>query len=840
MRHGARVHSAEFDPTGRLVVTASWDFTARLWDAETGAPFTAPLGHADRVSFATFSPAGDRIVTASEDGTARVWDVGTGNPVGESFQHWARVTGVRFMPSGREVITGGGSMARIWSIRPGRPRSQIFRHRISPYAYRRVGYMAQADFLPGAKRLLSASPSDGTVRIWDRESGRREFSFDASVWENDEIAVDSTGGKIATVEELLSGKGRLRVWSAANHEEPQWSTEVPTIATAVIFTPDDRQIVVSMNDGAIGVWNAETAEQEGLPMTHDGGAGWLHFSPNGRWLVSERIRGTLRVWDWETRDLVATMGGEPGLGAAKGPRFTPDARFMVVPNGMLELHLFPVPEEPGRLGDSQPVSTNIRHSKPIFRFAISPDSRFIATASADGTARIWRLPEGQEAEPVGLPLQHKNSVVGVDFSPDGSRLVTSSLDGTVRVWDANEGLSLSEPLRHDVRLTRRVRFTPDGSQVLAADTNGTVRLWDVPPATAEIPEWLPDWAEAVVGVRLKREGSTEPLTWQEARDRIARAKAEAGDDYYGRILRWFYADPQPGAITPFSGMPIDTYVQNRIREGRVESLEEVLRVDPGNPEALIGLARKLSESSSDLQRAAYYAERATSNGAKMEDAEEILEGIRRKQTLASIMERLNLLRDQATELLAQGNLEQAESLTVAATLGSLLVRAELNARPLSQLPDTADGEIRKWVEAFQQPMILVAAGAEWQFLAPGQNPGSDWMGADYDDGDWEPGAAPLGFSRNGEDGERTWIRPEPVATTYYFRKKFDIAGSAPAETQERTLFLRIRCDDGAVVYLNGEEAVRVNMPEGRSVRIRPPRRRRRNEPGPSSRLMPNG
>jgi hypothetical protein len=73
--HEDVVTSAAFSPDGKRIVTASWDRTARLWDAETGKSIGEPLtGHAERVWSAGFSPDGKRIVTASWDKTARLWD----------------------------------------------------------------------------------------------------------------------------------------------------------------------------------------------------------------------------------------------------------------------------------------------------------------------------------------------------------------------------------------------------------------------------------------------------------------------------------------------------------------------------------------------------------------------------------------------------------------------------------------------------------------------------------------------------------------------------------------------------------------------------------------------
>jgi tetratricopeptide (TPR) repeat protein len=68
------VHAA-FSPDGRRIVTASADYTARVWEAATGQPTSPPLKHEGYVYHAAFSPDGRRIVTASWDKTARVWDI---------------------------------------------------------------------------------------------------------------------------------------------------------------------------------------------------------------------------------------------------------------------------------------------------------------------------------------------------------------------------------------------------------------------------------------------------------------------------------------------------------------------------------------------------------------------------------------------------------------------------------------------------------------------------------------------------------------------------------------------------------------------------------------------
>jgi len=69
------------------VVTASWNGTARLWDAITGHAIGEPMQHEGVVASAQFSPDGQRVVTASYDGTARVWEAAIGQTMAEPMEH---------------------------------------------------------------------------------------------------------------------------------------------------------------------------------------------------------------------------------------------------------------------------------------------------------------------------------------------------------------------------------------------------------------------------------------------------------------------------------------------------------------------------------------------------------------------------------------------------------------------------------------------------------------------------------------------------------------------------------------------------------------------------------
>lgn len=107
--------------------------------------------------------------------------------------------------------------------------------------------------------------------------------------------------------------------------------------------------------------------------------------------------------------------------------------------------------------------------------------------------------------------------------------------------------------------------------------------------------------------------------------------------------------------------------------------------------------------------------------------------------------------------------------------------------------------------------VLIHRGAAWAYLDDGTDPGTAWRSAGFNDGGWKTGPGPLGYG-DGDEATVVGFGPNGSAKliTTYFRRHFTVA--SPAAYAGLTLSLQR--DDGAVVYLNGTEVHRSNMPAG--------------------------
>jgi len=106
---------------------------------------------------------------------------------------------------------------------------------------------------------------------------------------------------------------------------------------------------------------------------------------------------------------------------------------------------------------------------------------------------------------------------------------------------------------------------------------------------------------------------------------------------------------------------------------------------------------------------------------------------------------------------------------------------------------------------------LVPTGSVWKYLDNGSDQGTAWRATSFNDSTWASGAAQLGY---GDGDEATTVGFGPDANnkfiTTYFRRAFNVANASLFNG----LTLRLMRDDGAVVYLNGVEVWRTNMPAG--------------------------
>jgi WD40 repeat protein len=287
------------------------------------------------------------------------------------------VLGVDFDPAGTRVATAGSDgTVRVWDAESGEQQIVLRGH---------TSEALDAAFLPGGDRIVTAG-SDNTVRVWDVATGEETAQLEGATDLVERLAVSDEAGLIASV----GGNQTLNVWDAATLEPVDYSPlTVPAPLRAVTFSPDGGLIAASggaSGSGPVYVWDAETGEMLVNQPLHSQTVLGIAFSPDGKTLHTTAVDGTEGTIDLASGEGTTTpLFPEVGLSSiAIAPDGTTAYALL---DGTIHLRA------PGASPEDDLVLAG--HEDIVWDLAFSPDGALLASAGRNGEARIWDVETGE-------------------------------------------------------------------------------------------------------------------------------------------------------------------------------------------------------------------------------------------------------------------------------------------------------------------------------------------------------------------------------------------------------------------------------------------------------------
>ncbi|WP_045875582.1 NB-ARC domain-containing protein [Pseudofrankia sp. DC12] len=315
----------------------------------------------------------------------------------------------------------GPRLVNRWSL-PDQPHPGLVR--VLPGHYH--SWVDACVISPAGDWLASAS-SDGTVRLWEAD----------------------TGAARAT---LAGHRGAVH---------------------ACAIAPSGDWLVSGGADGTARVWPAAGGQARLDLPGHDGAVRGVAVAPAGDWLASCGDDGTVRYWDTATGrpgPVVTVAAGQPVRDVA----ISPDGRLLAAACEDGQIRLF--------ADDGVPAGRLVGHRGPVRRLATCSGPHWLASVGQDGIAYRWDPAAGVAV--ARYDLGATGPARGCALSADGGWLAATASDGIVRLWETATGA------RHQLvgpsGTAAVCALAADGTWLVSAGRHGVLRIWDVRSADADV------------------------------------------------------------------------------------------------------------------------------------------------------------------------------------------------------------------------------------------------------------------------------------------------------------------------------------------------------------------
>ncbi|MEH2103519.1 MAG: CHAT domain-containing protein [Nostoc sp.] len=446
LKEDTGISDAHFSPDGKLIATASYDKTARVWDVN--GKQLALLQHPSDVSSVSFSPNGKLIITVTarnSEGAARVWDF-NGQLLTRLDEYG--IESASFSPDSKLIVTvSDDNTAQIWDIN-GKLLTKL-QHQKS---------VKSASFSPNGKLIVTAS-DDNTAQIWDINGKLlTKLQHQKSV---KSASFSPNGNLIVTV----SDDNTAQIWDIngklLTKLQHQKSVE------SASFSPNGKLIVTASDDNTAQIWDingkllTKLQHQDILSSSISS----VHFSPNAKLIVTTSVFGkTANLWDINGK-LLAQLHHQSVYVESQG--FSPDGNFILTKSG-----------DVAKLWDiNGKLLAQLRHESGFNKASFSSNGKLILTISDDKIARVWDI----NGKQITL-IQLQDGIDNVSFSPDGNLILsTTFLDNTARVWDVNG--KLVTQLQHE-HFVHSASFSPDSKLIVTTVCtpkckDHIAKVWDI-------------------------------------------------------------------------------------------------------------------------------------------------------------------------------------------------------------------------------------------------------------------------------------------------------------------------------------------------------------------------
>ena len=417
MDTGRRISALALSRDGNLLATAHSNNTIQFRHNLNAAPII-PQGYSIGVRGFAFSPDGSLLATGSDDGSLGIWSIDQRITL-SSLRNEVDVRVLKFLPDGSAIVAADNT---------GGTRVRDNDSSISVIVIETGAGISALAFTPDSALIVTGNEA-GIVSLWDAETATLRATFDEIAHRRaiSALAISPDGALLAS-----GGKeGDIQLWdirngrNASGDEVEAWIQPERGGIASLQFSPDGRLLLVSAAEEFVGLYavNARALLMSAAGHTDDIIA--FDFSPDSDQITLADDDGNVWIWRVGSAREITQIPRLEALGNSRESRnslqYAPDGSFVAV-NGRSDVYLIdPAGNAPLRVLDVDGSPADI---------AISPDSALVAVAG-NRNLSIFSVESGLLVAKIDI---HTDRLLGARFSPDQRLLASASADGSLRVF----------------------------------------------------------------------------------------------------------------------------------------------------------------------------------------------------------------------------------------------------------------------------------------------------------------------------------------------------------------------------------------------------------------------